>query len=298
MLGGGWPGMARGEAVFPAIQGANIPAAGFADAARGHQHTLIPTLWCAASPSAHVTRDAFERIVAILLADIAAALPADGVYLDLHGAMVAEHYDDGEGEVLRRVRELIGPEVPLVASLDLHANVTERMLKEADALIAYRTYPHVDMADTGARAFAFMQKRLDGMPRPCVAARRISYLLPTCWQSTMAMPAKGLYERLETLEAAAGVSSMSFCMGFPAADFPDCGALVWAYADTQAAADAAADALTADVEAAEAAFAGKLYSPEEAVVHAAQLAASANKPTPRPFCAHSCVTTCRAAHWD
>ena len=76
-LGGGWPGMARGEAVFPAIQGANIPAAGFADAARGHKHTLIPTLWCAASPSAHVTRDAFERITAILLADIAAALPAD-----------------------------------------------------------------------------------------------------------------------------------------------------------------------------------------------------------------------------
>ncbi len=277
-LGGGWPGMARGEEVFPAIEGANIPAAGFVEAARGHKHTLIPTLWCAASPSAHVTRDAFERIAAILLEDIAAALPADGVYLDLHGAMVAEHYDDGEGEVLRRVRELIGPDVPLVASLDLHANVTERMLQEADALIAYRTYPHVDMADTGARAFAFMQKRLDGMPRPSVAARRISYLLPTCWQSTMAMPAKGLYERLETLEAAPGISSMSFCMGFPAADFPDCGALVWAYADTQSAADAAADALTADVEAAEAAFAGKLYSPEEAVLHAAQLAAGTDKP--------------------
>lgn len=277
-LGGGWPGMARGQEIFPAIEGSNIPAAGFVAAARKNAHTVIPTLWCAASPSAHVTRDAFERITALLLEDIAAALPADGVYLDLHGAMVTEHYDDGEGELLRRVRALIGPDVPLVASLDLHANVTERMLGETDALIAYRTYPHIDMADTGARAFAFMQKRLQGMPRPRLASRRISYLLPTCWQCTMAMPAKGLYERLETLETTPGISSMSFCMGFPAADFPGCGALVWAYAETQSVADAAADALTSDVEAAEQAFAGKLYSPEEAVQRAVQLAATSDKP--------------------
>lgn len=141
----------------------------------------------------------------MLLEDVAAALPAEGVYLDLHGAMVTEHYDDGEGELLRRVRALIGPDVPLVASLDLHANVTERMLAQANALIAYRTYPHIDMADTGARAFAFMQKRREGMPRPHLASRRISYLLPTCWQCTMAMPAKGLYARLvhKTLDASA-----------------------------------------------------------------------------------------------
>lgn len=277
-LGGGWPGMVRGHAILPAIDGANIPAAGFVQGALEHQYTVVPTLWCAASPSAHVTEEAFERIMAIMLEDIAASLPADGVYLDLHGAMVAEHFDDGEGEVLRRVRELIGPHVPLVASLDLHANVTEKMLVQADALIAYRTYPHIDMADTGARAFAFMHKRLHGMPRPYLAARRISYLLPTCWQSTMAMPAKGLYERLEALETTPGISSMSFCMGFPAADFPECGALVWAYADTQATADSVADTLTAEVEQAEAAFAGKLYTPDEAVLHALALSETADKP--------------------
>ncbi|MVW71328.1 M81 family metallopeptidase [Bordetella sp. 15P40C-2] len=277
-LGGGWPGIVRGPAILPALKGANIPAAGFIAAAQALGYTIVPAVWGAASPSAHVTREAFERIMAMMLEDIAAALPVDGVYLDLHGAMVAEHYDDGEGEVLRRVRALIGPDVPLVASLDLHANVTQQMIREADALVAYRTYPHVDMADTGARACAFMGRRLRGMPRPPVAVRQISYLLPTCWQSTMAMPAKGLYERLEALESAPEVSSMSFCMGFPAADFPDCGALVWAYADTQAAADAAADALAADVEAAEAAFAGKLYSPDEAVLRAVELAAGADRP--------------------
>ncbi|MBH9665657.1 M81 family metallopeptidase, partial [Burkholderia multivorans] len=76
----------------------------------------------------------------------------DAVYLDLHGAMVAEHTDDGEGTLLERVRAAVGPAVPVVASLDLHANVTAKMLHEADALVAFRTYPHVDMAETGERA--------------------------------------------------------------------------------------------------------------------------------------------------
>ena len=83
---------------------------------------------------------------------IKAAGPLDAVYLDLHGAMVTEHLDDGEGEILARVRKVIGKDLPLVVSLDLHANVTPQMVEHADALIAYRTYPHVDMADTGRAA--------------------------------------------------------------------------------------------------------------------------------------------------
>src|SRR3954451_5164316 len=104
---------------------------------------------CHASPSAHVTKDACERIVGVMVERIKAAGQIDGVYLDLHGAMVTEHLDDGEGEILARVRRVIGPDVPLVTSLDLHANVTPEMMEHADALIAYRTYPHVDMAETG-----------------------------------------------------------------------------------------------------------------------------------------------------
>ncbi len=103
-------------------------------------------------PSAHVTKDAFERIVKEMIDGIAAAGPLDAVYLDLHGAMVTEHFDDGEGEILARVRKVIGKDLPLVVSLDLHANVTPEMVEHADALIAYRTYPHVDMADTGRAA--------------------------------------------------------------------------------------------------------------------------------------------------
>src|SRR3546814_7357380 len=80
--------------------------------------------WSQATPSAHVTEDAYERIVGQILEDLAALQDIDGLFLDLHGAMVAEHLDDGEGEMLRRVREVVGPDLPVAVSLDLHANVT------------------------------------------------------------------------------------------------------------------------------------------------------------------------------
>ena len=88
--------------------------------------------------------------------------PLDGVYLDLHGAMVTEHYEDGEGELLRRVRQVVGAEVPVVISLDLHANVTAAMVEYSDTMTIYRTYPHLDMATTGARACEQLQFLLSG----------------------------------------------------------------------------------------------------------------------------------------
>src|ERR1017187_5339201 len=147
--GGGWPPMSQGLKLIETMRGINVGMAGFVPAAEALGWELVPTIWCAASPSAHVTKDAYERVAADIVGGIRAAGAIDGVYLDLHGAMVAEHLDDGEGEILRRVRQVIGNELPLVVSLDLHANVTPEMVEHADALIAYRTYPHVDMADTG-----------------------------------------------------------------------------------------------------------------------------------------------------
>ena len=280
VAGGGWPAMVSGQPMFAAVAGANMPIAGFIAAAQAHQHTLIPTTWCSASPSAQVTQDAYERIAGMIVEAIRAAMPVDAVYLDLHGAMVAEHLDDGEGEILRRVRQVIGPHLPLVASLDLHANITSEMVEHADALVAYRTYPHVDMAETGARAFALLQRRLEGLPREKNALRRIPYLMPLCWQSTDLQPAKSLYQQLGEIEHAHRITltSMSFATGFPAADFPQCGPVVLAYGLTQAAADEAADQLTRSVLAAERSFAGTLYDPDAAVLKAMELATHAAKP--------------------
>src|SRR6202008_4749438 len=111
---------------------------------------------------AHVERDAYERIANRLLSLIKDAGPLDGLYLDLHGAMVAEHLEDGEGELLARVRALVGDRLPIVVGLDLHANVTEAMVRHASALVAFRTYPHVDMAETGARAARLLDRLIGG----------------------------------------------------------------------------------------------------------------------------------------
>src|ERR1700676_5098022 len=150
--GGGWPPMSHGAGLLERMRDINVGMAGLVPAAEAEGWELVPTIWCAASPSAHVTEDAYERIAAAIVYGLKAAGRIDAVYLDLHGAMVAEHLDDGEGELLTRVRQVIGNDLPLVASLDLHANVTREMVDHADALIAYRTYPHIDMADTGRAA--------------------------------------------------------------------------------------------------------------------------------------------------
>ncbi len=103
-----WPGLTRGAALFDAVDGINLPAAGFMREARGLRHELLPLAWCSAQPSGRVTRDAFERIAAMLLEDLRTAGNLDAVYLDLHGAMVAEHIDDADGELLQRVRASSG----------------------------------------------------------------------------------------------------------------------------------------------------------------------------------------------
>ncbi|MFT4274976.1 MAG: M81 family metallopeptidase [Rhodopseudomonas sp.] len=275
--GGGWPAMTIGADVLKVMRGINVGLAGFVDAAEAKGWELIPTIACGASPSAHVTEDAFERVVKIMIDGIKSAGHLDAVYLDLHGAMVTEHLDDGEGEILARVRKVIGPDLPLVVSLDLHANVTPQMIEHADALIAYRTYPHVDMADTGRAAAKHLELLLSSGHKFAKAFRQLPFLIPISWQCTFDQPTKGIYDKLAALESEA-VPTLSFAPGFPAADFPDCGASVFAYGRTQADADAAADAVAALVTGHEDDFDGKIYTPDEGVKYAIELARSAAKP--------------------
>ncbi len=219
--GGGWPAMTRGADVLKTMRGINVGLAGFVEAAEAKNWDLVPTIACAASPSAHVTRDAFERITQAMVEGIAAAGALDAVYLDLHGAMVTEHFDDGEGEILARVRRAIGPDLPLVVSLDLHANVSPAMIAHADALIAYRTYPHVDMAETGRASAHHLARLLESGQRYAKAFRQLPFLIPISWQCTNDQPTRSIYEKLAALESEA-VPTLSFAPGFPAADFVDC----------------------------------------------------------------------------
>jgi microcystin degradation protein MlrC len=275
--GGGWPSMAHGADVLKVMRNINVGLAGFVEAAEANGWELVPTISAAAVPSAHVTNDAFERVMKEMVEGIAAAGPIDAVYLDLHGAMVTEHYDDGEGETLARVRKVIGKDLPLVASLDLHANVSPEMMEHADALIAYRTYPHIDMADTGRACARHLALMLKTKARFAKAFRQLPFLIPISWQCTNDQPTKGIYQKLAALESDA-VPTLSFAPGFPAADFLDCGPSVFAYGRTQADADAAADRIVALVESHEDDFDGRIYSPDDGVRLAIELAKSATRP--------------------
>jgi microcystin degradation protein MlrC len=178
---------------------------------------------------------------------------------------------------LRRVREVIGKDLPLVVSLDLHANVTSAMVGHADALIAYRTYPHIDMADTGRAAAHHLALMLRTKQRFAKAFRQLPFLIPLSWQCTTDEPTKNIYQKLAALESEA-VPTLSYAPGFPAADFPDCGPSVFAYGKTQADADKAADTITAIIAGHEDDFDGRIYTPDEGVRYAMELATHAHKP--------------------
>lgn len=259
-----WPALLSGAEVIADTRGMNLPIAGFAKAAEAAGDvTLLPILWCAAEPGGRVSDATFETLAGRILTALREMGPLDAVYLDLHGAMVTESLEDGEGELLTRVRALIGAATPLVASLDMHANVTEAMVEASDTLTIYRTYPHIDMAETGARAYAALRAMLrDG--RPAKAWRQADYLIPLPAQQTGADPARALYA------AVAGVAggSAELALGFTASDIADAGASVVAYARTEAEADRIADALHAQLAAAEPAFDCALLDPDEAVARA------------------------------
>jgi microcystin degradation protein MlrC len=262
--GGGWPGAKYGEAIFGAVEGANIPAAGAIQSLRALGHRMVGTAWAAASPSAHVTADAFERITGGIVSNLKDAGRVDGVYLDLHGAMVSEEYEDGEGEILRRVRELVGPRVPIVASLDLHANVTAAMVDTVDAMVAYRTYPHVDMADAGARAARLLDQMLRTGERLKGAFHTLDYLTGLSSQCSFIEPCKSIYAELANLENRHGCV-LSFTPGFPMADFDECGMSVFGYGPDEKSTQAAVEQLRRIVADAEKDFALELHSAGEAV---------------------------------
>ena len=262
----GWPGLTRGEAVFDAVAGINLPLEGFIQAAKADGHELVPLLWGSAEPCSYVTEDAFERITGMMCDDLRAKGPFDAVYLDLHGAMAVEHHEDGEGETLARVRDVVGFDIPVVNSLDLHANVTERMVEMSSAMTIFRTYPHIDMDVTAVRVYGLLQRLLAG-ERLAKAFRKAPFLVPLTAQWTDAPPNRELYDRVMA-EELDGVANVDLALAFPPADIHECGPAVVAYdPDPQRAAEVA-DRMIGAFNAAEEAFDNAMLSPDDAVRHA------------------------------
>jgi microcystin degradation protein MlrC len=269
--------LTRGPQVLERFSGVNTSIAGALDVLRPAGATLLPLPWTSATPSGYVTEDAFERIAAMFVDDLRAALPLDAVYLSLHGAMVTEHLEDPEGELLGRVRAIVGPRAPVVASLDLHSNTTQRMFDLTEVMVGYTTYPHVDMAETGVKTARLLAQLLSSGKKIEKAYRQLPYLVPLTWQCSTLEPSRSIYAAAARM-LDERVASTSFTPGFPAADIRDCGAAVFAYGWEKGATERAAEALYRMVLEAEPQYAGRLYSPDEAVREAMRRSQSASRP--------------------
>jgi microcystin degradation protein MlrC len=240
-------GMFRGPEVIEHFRGTNICTGGFIDGAAEHGFELVPLMWTFPYPSGLIRRADYDALKTEFLdrlrkADAAGRI--DGALLDLHGAMVVEGIDDGDGDVIEAVRTVLGPDRPIVVTQDLHGNHTRRRVAVADALVGFDTYPHVDMAERGREAAGILVRTLRGEVRPVMAIRQLPLFWGTRCQVTAHPPMDEVLRRVHNLEKRPGVACVTVATGFPWADVPEVGASVIVVADgDRALAQAAADEL-------------------------------------------------------
>jgi microcystin degradation protein MlrC len=217
---------------------------GMIEAAERQGAQLIPSVAAAASPAGRVTRDIYSQVKDRLLADLGGAGRVDGVLLDLHGAMVTDDHDDGEADLVAAVRTVVGPNVPIAVTLDFHGNLSPELVRSADLLHGYKTYPHVDMAERGVEATERLLETIAGTIRPTGALRQPPLLPPLGSQGTAHGPMRRLYDLADQMEKDPRVISVSVFAGFPYADIPQAGLSVYVVTNRdQALADQIADRL-------------------------------------------------------
>ena len=191
-------------------------------------HVCIEGLSTATAPSGPLTRDAYDRLSAELIALLREALPVDAVLLDLHGAMAAQHCDDCEGDLLARIREIVGPQVFLGAVLDPHGNLSDQMVESADLLVLMKRYPHTDGPEQAEHLYALMHRVREGAVKPVASLHDVP--VNTFW-GTLVSPVSDFVDRMIAHEEDSGVLSVSFNHGFPYADVPQAGARILVYTD-------------------------------------------------------------------
>jgi len=220
-----------GGEIIEVYRGTGTCLGGMIDATERLGATLIPSVAASASPAGLVTRDIYEHVKQRMLADLKRAGRLDGVLLDLHGAMVPEGIDDGEGDIIAAVREAVGPGVPIAVTLDFHGNLGRDMIAKADLLHGYKTYPHVDMAERGVEATERLAQVISGRIKPTAAWRKPPLMPPLGRQGTARGPMRRLYDLADKMEKDPRVISISLFAGFPYADIPDAGLGIYVVTD-------------------------------------------------------------------
>lgn len=221
-------GLHRGDASIKASGGVGVLLRKLRDLTEADGHELVESVCVFAQPSGRTLRPVYEDLRDQLLADLRAAGKVDAVLLFLHGAMAAQGYDDCEGDILTCVRNVVGPNVPIGAELDLHCHLTEAMCASADVLISYKEYPHTDMVARASELYSILSATAKGLIRPCTAV--FDCKMVGAWRTTTE-PMKSFVARMQSFENRDGVLSVSLGHGFPWGDVPEAGAKLWVVTD-------------------------------------------------------------------
>ena len=239
---------------------------GFAERATESGWEVLPTFHALAQSSGLVSKLAYETLVDRMVQEIQRALPIDAVFLELHGAMVAAHIADADTETVRRVRALVGTEVPIIATLDLHGNTSSEFVDAVDGAVGYRTYPHTDMYETGERAFELLQSiRAYGSSFRRVHVS-IPFLMPINRQSTEVEPGRSLYAALGDIEEGCPESTfLTLMSGFSPADVGHSRPAIFGFGPDETVLASAIATLESKVLAAESQYVFDLPDADEAV---------------------------------
>jgi microcystin degradation protein MlrC len=254
----------------------NDASLGFMNTAEKLGFETIYILGTSTAPSNQVSKDAFDRIVNMIIEETRAQGDMDAMYLDLHGAMVYEGYHDGETEIVRRIKDALGG-IPIFTSFDLHGNIAKECFDLATAMVGCREYPHVDMYETGERVAHLLDHYFKGEPL-YKAFRRIPFIPVLSRMSTFTEPCKSIYASINDVEKNSEVLCGTIMEGFPPSDTYHTGPSVFAYACTQEAADWAVEQMYTACLSKESEIVSDLPGAEEAVRLAIELSKKADKP--------------------
>ena len=213
--------LAVGGDLLDRFTGTKTPVGGFIDAARDADYTVVPTMFASATPGGPVTAEATRVLTSKLVDGLRSALndgPLDGVMLALHGAMVSELDDDGESYILRAVRQVVGPDLPVIVELDLHGNITQEMVDLCTMPVAYDEYPHTDPYERGYEIGLLMARILRSGVKPTPAIVKIPILASLQRQFSHAEPMLTVKHLARDIENQRGVLNVSYLPGFAWAD--------------------------------------------------------------------------------
>lgn len=224
-------GAYRGDGSIRSPTGIGVFHAELKKLAAQDGHTVVESIAAFAQPAGRTLRRVYEDYREQLLEDLRTALPVHAVQLYLHGAMVAEGYDDCEGDIAHAVRQLVGPQVPIGVELDLHCHYTQQMHDSADITICYKEYPHIDGLDRLRELYALTMQQAAGQIRPTTAV--FDCRMIGMWNTTVE-PMKTFVSRMQSYEGKDGVLSVSLGHGFPLGDVAETGARLWVVTDNDA----------------------------------------------------------------